>query len=201
LVYLRGAYVERSTEKEGKAEDVVHLIGVVAPAGGDDRIRPHRLYLVRHYLRHRIRQGEYDRRFRHASDHVAGDRTRDGKTHEHVGAFESIRDRAAFRLEGEACLVRVHVVRAAPVDHAQAIAHRQVLAPDAEPDVVLGARDRCRAGAVEHHANFVDGLADYFRRVQQRRPGDDRGAVLIVVEHRYAERLPQLLLYVEAVGS
>ena len=89
---------------------------------------------------------------------------------------------------------------AARVDHAVAIAHDDVLALHAEPHVMLGRRDRGGAGAGEHDAAssamfFVDDL----ERVEQRGAGDDRGAVLVVVEDGDLERLAQRLFDVEAV--
>ena len=61
--------------------------------------------------------------------------------------------------------------------------------------------DRGGAGAREHHADRRDVLAHELQRVQERRPGDDRRAVLVVVEHRDGERLAQRLLDGEAVGG
>ena len=66
--------------------------------------------------------------------------------------------------------------------------------PHAQPDVVLGAGNRARARAVEDHPHLVDALARHFQRIQQRRAGDDRRAVLVVVEDRNLHRPPQLFL-------
>ena len=46
----------------------------------------------------------------------------------------------------------------------------------------------------------ADRLADQLEAVEQRRAGDDRGAVLVVVEDGDLHPLPQLLLDVEALG-
>ena len=64
---------------------------------------------------------------------------------------------------------------------------------------MLAACDRGGAGAGEHDADLVDFLAGDLERVEQRRAGDDRGAVLIVVEDRNLQRLPERLFDVEAV--
>ena len=64
---------------------------------------------------------------------------------------------------------------------------------------MLRGRDRGGAGAREHDRDLADVLADDLERVEQRGAGDDRGAVLVVVEDRDLHRLPQRLLDVEAV--
>src|SRR5690606_11710516 len=53
----------------------------------------------------------------------------------------------------------------------------------------------------ENHPNLIYALAHYLQRVEKRGTGDDGRSMLVVVEHRDAQRLPKLLLYVEAVGS
>ena len=100
----------------------------------------------------------------------------------------------------EARLVRIHVAVAAGVDDAGAVAHEDVLALHAEPHVVLGGADGRGAGAGEDDLHLVDLLADDLERVEQRGAGDDRRAVLVVVEDGDLHRLPQRLLDVEAVG-
>ena len=58
------------------------------------------------------------------------------------------------------------------------------------------------AGARDRDLDLLDRLALDRERVEQRRAGDDRGAVLIVVEHRDREPLAQLLLdTAHAVGD
>ena len=39
FVDLRRAHVQRATEDIGEAQDVIDLVGIVRPAGGDDRVR------------------------------------------------------------------------------------------------------------------------------------------------------------------
>ena len=99
----------------------------------------------------------------------------------------------------EARLVRIHVVRpTVRADYALAVAHDDVLAQHAEPHVVLGRGDGGRAGAGEHDLDLSDVLADHFERVEQGGAGDDGGAVLVVVEDRNRERLPERFLDQEA---
>jgi hypothetical protein len=56
------------------------------------------------------------------------------------------------------------------------------------------------ARPVDHHLGFGEIAAGQMQGVDQPRRGDDRGAVLVVVEHRDIEQLLQLLLDHEALG-
>ena len=64
----------------------------------------------------------------------------------------------------------------------------------------FGAGDRRRAGAVHHHLDVAELAAGQEAGVDQARGGDDRGAVLVVVEDRDVHPLLQRLLDDEAVG-
>ena len=136
----------------------------------------------------------------HPPHHFARDGARDGEPDENVGALEGLGDRARGRVAGEARLVRVHVVVAPAVDDPRAVAHDDVLPRDAEAHVVLGGGDRGRAGAGEDHPRGGDVLPDDLEGVEERGAGDDRRAVLVVVEDGDAQRAAQRLLDVEAVG-
>ena len=63
----------------------------------------------------------------------------------------------------------------------------------------LGAGDAARARAVHDKLGLLDVAAGQMQRVDQARRRDDRGAVLVVVEHRDVEQLLQPLLDDEAL--
>ena len=192
--------IQRAAEDERKPEDVVDLVRIVAAAGGDDRVVAHLAHFLRQNLGHRIGQREDDRLRPHRLRHLARHRAGDGESHEHVGADERVGQGARVRLEREPSLVRIGLAVATLVNHAVAIAEHDVLAFHAEPNVVLGRGDRGGAGAREDDANVLDLLADDLERVEQGGAGNDRRAVLVVVEDRDAQRLAQRLFDVETVG-
>ena len=66
--------------------------------------------------------------------------------------------------------------------------------------IELGAGDRRGAGAVHDHLDVGKLAVGEEAGVDQSRGGDDRGAVLVVVEHRDVHPLAQRLLDDEAVG-
>ena len=91
-------------------------------------------------------------------------------------------------------------IGAALADHALAVAHDDVVAAHAHRLDQLGAGDRRGAGAVHHHPDVAELAPGEQAGVDQAGRGDDRGAVLVVVEHRDVHPLAQRLLDDEAVG-
>ena len=80
-------------------------------------------------------------------------------------------------------LPSTHQMSAGALVHdAFAVAQQDVLARHAEPHVVLGGRDRRGARAGKDDAHLLDLFSDDLERVEQRGAGDDRRAVLVVVE-------------------
>ena len=65
---------------------------------------------------------------------------------------------------------------------------------------MLGARNPCRSRAIDDHAHFADVFADELDGIDQRRTGDDRSPVLVVVEDRNLHRLAQSLFNLETIG-
>ena len=63
------ANIQRPAEYEGKTQDIVDLIGIVAAAGGDDGVATHRSHLLRQDFRSGIRQREDQRPGGHFRDH------------------------------------------------------------------------------------------------------------------------------------
>ena len=124
-----------------------------------------------------------------------------GKTQENIRALQGFGKGAPFGLHREARLVGIHILRAAFVNHALRVAEDDVLPAHAQADVVLRTSDAGRARAVDDQADLADVLAHDLHGVQERRAGDNGGAVLVVVKHRDGHRLPQGLLNVEAFRS
>jgi len=93
-----------------------------------------------------------------------------------------------LRVDREALLELVEPV-AALVDHTLVVRHHDVFAPDAEAHIVLCSRYCGRAGAGEHDLDLVEIFFHQLERVEQRGAGNDRGAVLVIVKYRNAERV------------
>ena len=149
-----------------------------------------------------VGEREDDRVVGHRACSISGgDHAADGEADEDVGADQRLGQGARRGLGGERRLVGVHVLGPAPVDHAGAVAQDDVLAPRPELEVELGAGERGRAGAGEDDAHLLDLLAGHRQGVEQRGAGDDRRAVLVVVEDRDVHLRLEAALDLEALGG
>ena len=183
-VDVGGSGIERAAEEEGEAEDVVHLIGIVTSAGSDDGVGTGRQGFVVADLRGRVGHGEDDRIRRHLEQHLGRDGAGDREADEHVRSYQRVLEGARRCLGGELHLLGVGVVRAAAVDDSLAVAEDDVLLADSELEVEAKAAEGGGTGAGEHELHILDALAGNLERIDECRAGDDRRAVLIVVEDR-----------------
>ena len=197
LVDRRCAHVESTAEDTGEGEHVVDLVGVVrAPRGHDPHVVADVLGL---HLRGGIGHGEDDRSRGHRADGGRRDGTGRGQSEVDVGAREQLVGRALLApgvgALGERCALGVEV-RTTAVQRSLAVAHDDVRGSLGEDDV--RARHPRRAGARHDDPRVLHALADHAQRVEQRREDDDRGSVLVVVEHRDVELRAQPTLDLEA---
>ena len=95
LVDRGGADVERATEDEGEAQDVVDLVRVVRPAGGNDGIGPHLLRQLGPDLGLGVGERQDERLRRHAPYHVGREHAGHGEAKEtSASSMMSLRLRA-----------------------------------------------------------------------------------------------------------
>src|SRR5574337_1092595 len=126
-------------------------------------------------------------------EHAAG-----RQPEEHVGTGDDLGQRAQPGRLRELRLVVVHQFGAALVDHAREVGDPDVLALDPQLQQQVQAGERGRTGTAGHQLDLADRLADDLQRVQHRRADDDRGAVLVVVEHGNLQPFAQPALDEEA---
>ena len=196
---VRRAHVERAAEDVGEAQDVVDLVRIVGAAGGDDRVGAHGAHLLRRDLRVGIGHGEDDRLGRHRPDHLLRSTAPLADRPKNTSA-PSIASASVRALVVTAC-ADFHWFMpfgAALVDHALGVAQddvvvRQAHALSSSTQAIDGG-----AGAVDHHLDVFDVAAGQVQRVDQAGGGDDRGAVLVVMEDRDVHQLAQALLDDEA---
>ena len=193
-------HVERAPEEEGEAEHVVHLIRVVRPPRGHDRVIAHPGHLLRGDLRVGVGQGEDDGIRRHRFDHRAVDQPLGRQADHNVRPLHRFCEGAQRALGGKLRLVVVHTILPPLVDHARPVRHDQVFGPDPEAEAMPRRGDRRRPRTDEHHRRLADVAPRDLKRIDQRRPPDDGSAVLVVVENGDAHRLAERLLDQEALG-
>src|SRR5208337_2208158 len=194
-----GVHVQGAAEDERESQDVVNLVGIIGTASGHNDIVTTGLGIRVGDLRIGVGHGEYDGVGSHRPHHVRRHRTFHGEAEEHIRTLHDLSQRAQLGVMGESFLVRIHSSGAAFVDHTLGIAEDDVFALDAQADIVLGAGDARRPGAIDDQTNLVDGLAHNFQRIQQRGSRDDGGTMLVIMEDWDLHRLLQRLLDVEAL--
>ena len=93
----------------------------------------------------------------------------------------------------------VHAGLTALVDHAPTVAQQDVVRRQSHRLEQFHTRDRRRAGAVDDHPDVVNPPIGQMHCVHQARSGDDRGAVLVIVEDGDVHQFPQAGLDDETV--
>jgi hypothetical protein len=129
-----------------------------------------------------VGQREDDRPLGHARDHVGLQDIGAGQAEEQVRALDHLVQRARVAGPAQRRLLRVMSSVAALVDQAVNIAEPDVLALYAEFQQHVEAGDPRRAAAGGDDLDVLESLARDPQRVGRRRPHDDGGAVLVVVE-------------------
>ena len=193
-----GADIERAAEDEGKAEHVVDLVRIVRAPGRHDRVVADGRDLLRRDLRIGIGHGEDDRVLRHRGDHLRRHRALLRQTEEGVGPLHRLRQRASVGDRSMGRFPLVHALGAALVDHALGVAEDDIVGLEAHRLEQFDAGDRGGPGAVNDEPGRLDVAAGQVERVDQACGGDDRGAVLVVMEDRDVHQFAQALLDDEA---
>ncbi len=201
LIDLGGADIQGAPEDEGEAQDIVHLVRIVAAARGQDDVVAGGLGGGVVDLGIGVGQGEDDGVLGHAQQHLGRQCPLAGAAHEDIGILDGVGQGAPGAGLGEALLVGVHALGAARVDQPLGVAEPQVLELDARADHHVRAGDGGGAGTAEHHLHVPELLLDDLGGVHQGRGADDGRAVLVVVEDGDIHLLLQPRLDLEALGG
>ncbi len=193
LVDGGGPHIECAAEDVGEAQRIVDLVGIVRAAGSDDRIRAHRFRLLGHDLGHGVGEREDDRLLGHARHHLRLEHASRRQPQKNVGTLDRLGQGALAKRARVTPFFAVQIV-AVGVDHTFAIEGDHVGRIQPERDQHVQAGDARRPGAGGHELDLADFLAHQQQGIEHGRPDDDRGAVLVVVEHRNLEPLPQFSL-------
>ena len=148
-----------------------------------------------------IGHGEDDRLVGHRGDHVLGHRALDRDAEEDVGALHGVGQRPGVGVDGVGALPLVHALLAPAIDHPGVVDRDAVFRPRAHRLDQFEGGDARRAGAAQHQLDVLQLAAGDLAGVDQAGAGDDRRAVLVVVEHRDVEQVLQLGLDAEALGA
>ena len=193
-VDLRRAHIQRAAEQVREAQHVIHLVGIVRAPRRHDRVITHFGDFLRGDFRIRVGHRENDRIFGHRADHILGDGALGRKAEENIGAVHRLRKRALVGFGGMGALPLVHAFLAALINNPLGVAEDDVLGREAQRLDQVKAGDAGGAGAVADQLRRLHVAAGQLQRVDDARRRDDRGAVLVIVEHRNIHQLLQPLL-------
>ena len=137
----------------GKAEDVVDLVGIIGAAGGDHRVWARRPGQVGQDLGLGVGEGQNQGLFGHRGQPFGLEHAGRRQAEEHVGPGQHVGQRAGLGGPGEAGHVRRHGVAAPGVDHAFDVGQCHALDRQAHGDqqIDAGQGRGTRAGRDQLH--------------------------------------------------
>ena len=171
--------------------------GKIRAAGADHRVGPRGARDFRHDLRIGIGERQDQRLFRHVVEEFGLQHAGGRQAEEDVGAGDDLGQRARLGVLDVGIFPAVHLLDAALVGDAEAVGDPDVFVPGAERNQQIEAGECRCAGAGGDDLDVADRLAGEFQPVEHGRRHDDRGAVLVVMEHRNAHAGLQPLLDLE----
>ena len=192
--------VQRAAEQVGKAQNVVHLVGIVRAARGDDGVDADLVGLFRGDFGIRVCHGKDHRVVGHGGNHLLRHRAFDRHAKENIGAFHCFLKRPQLSLDRMGRLPLVHTFGTALIDHTLGVTDDAVVMPRAHGFQQLDTGDTCRTRAVEHDLHVFDLLARNMQRIDQARRTDHSGTVLVVMEDGDIHLFLQALLDDETLG-
>ncbi|VVN49397.1 hypothetical protein PS639_06362 [Pseudomonas fluorescens] len=151
-------------------------------------------------FRIRVRAREHDRVGRHGLQAFSAQQVRTGQANEHVSAFQRVSQGALVGRVSEDSLVLVQIVTAG-VDHAGAVDHVDVFDAGAHAHQQFHAGDGGSTGAQADDPGVSQGFASDFQGVDHAGRGNDRGAVLVIVEDRNVALFDQGAFDLKALGG
>ena len=151
-------------------------------------------------LRDRVRQRQDERPLGHALDQFRTQHPRSGQPEEDICTFDNVPQGAGIGVPRVTLPPGIHL-RPALVDDAVAITDPDLLRVEAHSHEHVQAGDGRRSRARGHQLYVAERLAGHLETVGHRRSDNDRGAVLVVVEHGNAHAFAQCRFDLEALGG
>ena len=193
------ACIQRTAKNVRETQDVVDLVRVVGATGGHDGVIAHFQHFFWQYFRGRIGQGQNQRPRSHGLDHLGFEHATGGQAQEHIRVGDHLAQSAGRGFLHKLNFVLVHQLCAALKHHAGQVSHPNIAARHAQFHQHAQASQRRRACARSDQFHLGDVLAHHFEAVEDGRAHHDRGAVLVVMEHRYLHALAQFALNIKTI--
>ena len=194
-----GADVERSSKNEWKAQNIVHLVGIVAAPGRKHGIGTHRQRQLGQNFGRRIGECQDQRPGCHLLHHGGREHAARRQAQEHVRRADHLIERASLRFLREARLLGVHQLPPAFEHDPRQIRQPDIFAPHAEIEQQVDTGQRGSTRAAHDQLRGTHFLVTDRKTVEHRGTDRDRGTVLVVVKHGNLHSLAQLALDDEAL--
>lgn len=193
------AGIQRATEEEGEAHDVVDLIGVVRASRCDDGIGLTLSRLIWEDLRNRVGHSEDKRLLCHLGDILSSQQVRSAHTNKNISVDESLLQGTLRSVSRKLILPLVHAFLTTLIAHALSVADYDVLFGHTIVVQKFDAGDTSRTSTIQYDLSGVGLPTSQLARVNEASEADDSRAVLIVVEDWNWHELFELCLDFKAV--
>ena len=201
IVDFGGPDIKGPPEDAGEGQDVIDLVGIVGPAGGD-HFGPACFGFIREDLRRGIGTGEDNGVPVHGPDHLGGEGAGSRDADEHIDPPDDVPELAGFFLQigdlGHFLLDPVEVFPAG-VNGAGTVGHDDVVISGRQKQLDNG--DGGGACARGDYLDLLLPLAHHLEGIGEAGQGDDGSAVLVIVEHGDVARFLQLPFNFKTPGS
>ena len=187
------AHIKRTTENEGKAQNIINLVRVIRTSRRDNAIGPRVACLIRCDFRIRIGHGENDRLWRHGPDHLRRQRTLHGKAEKHIRTIQSLRQRTRRSGHGMRGFPLIHAFLTATPDHALGVTQDHVFGPHAHCLHQFSTGDGSRTRAIDDKLRRLQIAPSQMAGIDKPSDGDNGSAMLVVMEYRNIHQFAQAL--------
>ena len=184
-----GMHIQRPAENVRKAQNVVHLIGVIGPPRGHNGIAADFGHLFGGNFGIGVGHGKNNGIFRHAGNHIPVHGTFRGQTDKHIGALQGLRQRPQGGVHGVTLFPWVHVFAAAFVNHPFGVTQNAVFAGQAHVLNQFNTGNGRRPRPVDHNFGVLKGPIGQMQGIDHPRQRDDGRAVLVIVEYGDIQQL------------
>ena len=192
-------HIQRTTENEGKAENIIDLIRIIRPPGRHNRIRARGAHRFGQDFWLGIRQRQDQGVRRQQLQPFRLQDARCGKPQEDISAGQRILQGARIGLDRPFGLVGVKIITPR-MHHAANIADGDVFALEAHSHQQIKAGKRRRTTAGIDQAHIFQPLALQQKRIAHRSRDNNRRAMLIIMKNRNAHAFAQAAFHFKAFG-
>ncbi len=181
-----GPDIQGPPEYVGKSQNIVDLVGKIAPPRGHDNVITAGFCHVIGNFRIGIGQSHDDRLRRHTPDHLRGDDIPGRQPQKNIGIHHGLFQSAEVAVGDELLFDGVQIITPA-VQNAPAVGHDDMGRVYPQGKIEPDAGNCRRSGSTDDHPDVSYLLPDHFQGIQKCCPRYDGRTVLIIMKNRNVE--------------